>query len=70
MLGNSGKKIFGASNERRLKTYRPKVAAINALEPELVKLTDAQLAHRTVEFREQLAAGKTLPMNDAMFADL
>ena len=60
MLGTIAKKVFGSSNDRRLKRYRPKVAAINALEPEVVKLTDAQLAHRTVEFREQLAAGKTL----------
>ena len=60
MLGNIAKKIFGSSNDRRLKTYRPKVAAIAAIEPELVKLTDEQLAHRTVEFREQLAAGTKL----------
>ncbi len=60
MLGSLAKKVFGSSNDRRLKTYRPKVAAINALEPELLELSDEQLTHRTVEFREQLAAGKTL----------
>ncbi len=60
MLGTLAKKVFGSSNDRRLKTYRPKVAAINALEPDMVKLTDEQLAHRTVEFREQIAAGKRL----------
>ena len=60
MLGNLAKKIFGSSNDRRLKSYRPKVAAINALEPEMLKLTDDALAARTVAFREQLAAGKTL----------
>ena len=60
MLGQLAKKVFGSSNDRRLKTYRPKVAAINALEPEIQKLTDEELTHRTVEFREQLAAGKTL----------
>ena len=60
MLGNLAKKVFGSSNDRRLKTYRPKVEAINALEPEIAKLTDEQLAHRTVEFREQLAAGTKL----------
>ncbi len=60
MLGTIAKKIFGSSNDRRLKTYRPKIAAINALEPEVQALTDEQLAHRTVVFREQLAAGKTL----------
>ncbi len=60
MLGQIAKKIFGSSNDRRLKSYRPKVAAINALEPDLIKLSDAELAARTVMFREQLAAGKTL----------
>ena len=52
MLGNLAKKVFGSSNDRRLKTYRPKVAAINALEPELIELSDEELAHRTVTFRE------------------
>ena len=60
MLGQIAKKIFGSSNDRRLKTYRPKVAAINALEPEIEKLTDEELAQRTLAFREQLAGGKTL----------
>jgi len=52
MLGSFAKKIFGSSNDRRLKGYRPKVAAINALEPEVQKLTDAELAGQTAAFRE------------------
>ncbi|GLI91840.1 preprotein translocase subunit SecA [Methylocystis echinoides] len=60
MLGALAKKIFGTANDRRLKTYAPKVKAINALEPQLAALTDDELKHRTVAFREQLAAGKTL----------
>ena len=60
MLGSFAKKIFGSSNDRRLKGYRPKVAAINALEPEVQKLTDAELAGQTAAFREAFAAGKTL----------
>src|ERR1700731_2144662 len=60
MLGSFAKKIFGSSNDRRLKGYRPRVAAINALEPEVRKLTDAELAARTAAFREEFAAGKTL----------
>src|ERR1700732_2906 len=54
------KRIFGSSNDRRLKGYRPKVAAINALEPEMLRLTDAELAGRTQTFREEFAAGKSL----------
>jgi len=60
MLGSFAKKIFGSSNDRRLKGYRPKVAAINALEPEVQKLTDAELAGQTAAFRDAFAAGKTL----------
>src|SRR5271166_2715499 len=60
MLGSLAKKIFGSSNDRRLKSYRPKVAAINALEPEWLKLTDEELAAKTAAFRAELAAGKTL----------
>src|SRR6202047_1667797 len=60
MLGSLAKKIFGSSNDRRLKGYRPKVAAINALEPEMLRLTDAELAGRTQTFREEFAAGKSL----------
>ena len=54
------KSVFGSSNDRRLKGYRPKVAAINALEPEFEALTDDQLRAKTDEFRSELKAGKTL----------
>src|SRR5580693_1184531 len=60
MLGSFAKRIFGSSNDRRLKGYRPRVAAINALEPEMLKLTDAELAGRTQTFRNEFAAGKSL----------
>jgi preprotein translocase subunit SecA len=54
------KRVFGSSNERRLKGYRPKIAAINALEPEFEALTDDQLRAKTEEFRAELKAGKSL----------
>jgi preprotein translocase subunit SecA len=60
MFGALAKKIFGSANERRLKTYQPKVRAINALEPEVAALSDEALRARTQEFREQFAAGRTL----------
>jgi preprotein translocase subunit SecA len=60
MLGNLAKKIFGSANDRRLKGYQPNVRAINAMEAEVAALTDDQLKARTQEFRDQLAAGKTL----------
>ncbi len=60
MFSALAKKIFGSANDRRLKTYAPKVIAINELEAEVAKLSDEQLRGRTAEFRQQLADGKTL----------
>ncbi len=60
MLGAIARKIFGSANDRRLKTYQPKVQAINALEPEVSALSDEELGARTQEFRDQLAAGRSL----------
>ena len=60
MYGSLLKKIFGSSNDRRLKGYRPKVAAINALEAEFAALSDEQLRAKTVTFRAEIAAGKSL----------
>ena len=59
-LGSIARKLFGSSNDRRLKTYNPKVAEINALEPEVEALSDEDLRARTVEFRRQLADGADL----------
>ncbi len=60
MLQNVFKKIFGSRNERLVKQYMQKVRAINALEPAMEKLTDAELRGKTDEFRERLAKGETL----------
>ena len=53
-------KIFGSSNDRRVKGYNPRVEAINVLEQDLARLTDAELRVRTENFRQQLAEGATL----------
>jgi len=60
MLGAVARKLFGSANDRRIKGYQPRVQAINALEPELSKLSDEELRARTAEFKKQLAEGKTL----------
>ncbi|HEY9213904.1 MAG TPA: preprotein translocase subunit SecA [Ancylobacter sp.] len=60
MFGALARKIFGSANERRVRGYQPKVAAINALEPELLALSDDELRARTQMFRDQLAAGTSL----------
>ena len=59
MLGSLAKKIFGSSNDRRVKGYRPRVAQIAALEPEIQVLTDAELRARTDMLKAELAAGKS-----------
>ena len=60
MIGALARKFFGSANDRRVKGYQSRVNAINALEPELAKLSDEALKARTAEFRQQLADGKTL----------
>jgi preprotein translocase subunit SecA len=52
--------IFGSRNQRLLKQYQKTVKAINALEPEFEKLTDAELQAKTPEFKERIAKGATL----------
>jgi len=59
-FGAIARKIFGSSNDRRIRAYQPTVDAINSLEAELAVLSDADLANRTIQFREQLAAGTKL----------
>ncbi|MGE5114578.1 MAG: preprotein translocase subunit SecA [Acidobacteriaceae bacterium] len=47
-------KVFGTQNERELKRMWPRVARINALEPEMQKLSDEQLRAKTDEFRKRI----------------
>ena len=53
-------KIFGSRNERLLKQYSRSVAQINALEPDMAKLTDEALRSKTGELKKRLADGATL----------
>ncbi|MCR4282311.1 MAG: preprotein translocase subunit SecA, partial [Bauldia sp.] len=56
-LASIARKIFGSANDRRIKSYAPRVAEINALEPELVALSDEGLRARTAHFKAELSAG-------------
>src|SRR5215213_9020681 len=60
MLGSLARSLFGTANDRVVKGFDKPVAKINALEPELAKLSDEQLRAKTAEFRERLAKGETL----------
>src|SRR5947199_4387932 len=55
MIGVIARKLFGSSNERRIKSYLPRGAAINALEPQLESLSDEALRARTDAFKQQVA---------------
>jgi len=60
MLGYILKKIFGSKNERELRALAPLVDQINGLEPELRRLSDAQLQAKTGEFKARLERGESL----------
>jgi preprotein translocase subunit SecA len=53
-------KIFGSRNQRLLKQYQKTVREINALEPQMEKLSDAELQAKTPEFKERIAGGASL----------
>ena len=52
--------IFGSRNQRLLKQYQKTVREINALEPAIEKLSDAELQAKTPAFKERIAAGEAL----------
>ncbi len=53
-------KLFGSRNDRLLKRMNKVVARINALEPSITALSDAELKAKTAEFRVRLEAGEKL----------
>ena len=53
-------KMFGTYSEREVKRVKPLVNKINALEPEIQKLTDVELKEKTNEFKNRLEKGETL----------
>jgi preprotein translocase subunit SecA len=59
-FGALATKVFGSSNERKIKKYWPLVAKINALEPEIEALSDEALRARTEDFRERVRQGTSL----------
>ncbi|MFA7430485.1 MAG: preprotein translocase subunit SecA [Rhodospirillaceae bacterium] len=60
MIGAIAKRLFGSANDRFIKSLRKTVEAINALEPDLEKLSDDELRARTAWFRDRLDKGETL----------
>ena len=60
VVATLAKRIFGSANDRRVKKYQPMVEAINALEAEMEKKSDAELHAQTDQFRQEFADGKSL----------
>jgi preprotein translocase subunit SecA len=59
-LGGIARKLFGSANERRVRSYKTRVEQINGLEAETKALSDEALAAKTIEFRAQIEAGKSI----------
>jgi len=53
-------KIFGTHSERELRIITPIADSIEALEPTMVNLSDAELRNKTIEFKNRLKDGETL----------
>ncbi len=60
MFRGIARKLFGSANDRRVKGYRSRVQAINALEKEVEALSDEALRARTAEFQRQIAEGASV----------
>ena len=60
MIGAIAKRVFGSSNDRLVKKLEKTVQQVNAFEPMIEALSDAELAAQTDKFRGQLEQGKTL----------
>ena len=59
-LGILARKVFGTPNDRKVKSVRPLVAKINALEPEFQALSDEGLKEKTAAFKARVAGGESL----------
>ncbi len=55
-----GSKLFGTHSEHELRRIRKTIDAIENLRPEMMSLSDEDLRHKTVEFKERLKKGETL----------
>ena len=59
-LGSLARKVFGTPNDRKIKSVRPLVAKINALEPEYAALTDEGIKAKTAELQKRAQGGEDL----------
>lgn len=60
MFASLLEKVIGSKNDRELKRYSAVLEEVNALEPEMMALTDRELMAKTPYFKEKLANGAEL----------
>jgi preprotein translocase subunit SecA len=60
MIGQLLAKVIGTQNDRELKRLWPVISTINALEPSIESLSDADLRAKTASFKERVAGGESL----------
>ena len=59
-IGNLAKLVFGTPNDRKVKSVRPLVAQVNALEEKFRALSDADLIGKTRELQGRAQSGEDL----------
>ena len=59
-IGKLAKKVFGTTNDRKIKSVRPLIAKINDLEPSFAELSDEGLIAKTAEFKQRIEGGESL----------
>ncbi|WP_323042609.1 preprotein translocase subunit SecA [Gemmobacter sp.] len=59
-IGTLARTVFGTPNDRKVKSVRPLIARINALEPEFLALSDDGLKERTAQLKDRVAKGEAL----------
>ena len=64
MIRNLLRTVFGSANERAIRRLQPRVDAINALEPELERLSGDDVRRRAGELRQRVEKGE--PLDDVL----
>jgi len=59
-FGAVAKKVFGTPNDRKVKSVRPLVAKVNALEPDFEKLSDDEIKDKTQALAQRAMGGESL----------
>ena len=59
-LGKIAKKVFGTPNDRKIKSVKPLIDAINALEDKFKQFSDAQIVEKTQDLRAKFSDGASL----------